>query len=176
MAEHRHDLVRTAARLRKTSARCLAQPVRLTFKRQPSGSDCVAEPLAEAIDREWPTVFGIDNGHMVAVADGQDTEEVSVERNRELPSGLLLNNSNASFAHVGPSHTVYIAPALASIKHERECEPLLSANWPTAFKQRNLGVGPGSDFLSFRSLDAERRIVGKPSDTDGMTDKDPQNL
>lgn len=59
--------------------------MRLTLERQPGSRDRITEPQAEAIDRKWPAVPGIDNGQVVAIADGQNVEQVSVERNRELP-------------------------------------------------------------------------------------------
>jgi hypothetical protein len=44
--------------------------MRLTLERQPGSGDCITEPQAEAIDREWPALLGIDNGQVVAIADG----------------------------------------------------------------------------------------------------------
>src|SRR5215475_2683978 len=100
----------------------------LTVSRQPGSSDCITEPQAEAIDREWPAVLGIDNRRMVAIADGQNAEQLSVERNREFPPGLLWHDANCSFADIDPCHTVHIAPPLAGIKHQREPKALFRAD------------------------------------------------
>ena len=130
MAQHRHNLMGGTSRLCQAPASCLAKAVRLSFERKPGDGDRVTDPLAEAIDGEWLTVLGIDNGHVVAVGDGENGEQVSVQRNRELVSGLLLHNPNGTLAHVGPRHAVHVAPALAGIKHKRERETLLGARRP----------------------------------------------
>ena len=78
VAQHRHNLMGGAARLGQAPASCLAKAVRLSFEQKPRGRNRVTDPLAEAIDRERLTVLGIDNGHVVAVDDGENGEQVSV--------------------------------------------------------------------------------------------------
>src|SRR5689334_21309479 len=127
MAEHCHDLVRAASSFRQTSPSCLAQPMRLTLERQPGSSDRITEPEAIATDREWAAVIGVDNGYAGPVADGENAQQVSVERDCQLPTGLLLHEPNRSFTHIGPCHPMHIASTLTGIKHQRECNALLRA-------------------------------------------------
>lgn len=142
VAQHRHNLVGGASRLGQAPASCLAKAVRLSFERKPRGRHRVTDPLAEAIDRERLTVLGIDNGHVVAVGDGENGEQVSVQRNRELASGLLLHNPNGTLTHIGPRHAVHVASALAGIKHKRERETLLGAGRPVLLESFDLSIRP----------------------------------
>ena len=71
VTKHCHDLMRRASGLGKPSSSSLAQAVWLAVERKTSGSDRITHPLAEAIDREWLAVLGVDDRHMVALGGGE---------------------------------------------------------------------------------------------------------
>src|SRR5262249_36541295 len=156
VAEYRHYLVRGAPRLGKTPTSSLAKAMRLTIERKPSSSDRATEPLTETANRERLGIFRVDDRHLVTLGGGQNCEQVSVERDRELAPGLLLHNSNRFLAHIRPGHAVHVASALTGIKRERESKPLLGTNRPMLFKYRNFGVGPRTNFIRLRPLDPKR--------------------
>ena len=142
MAKYRHYLVGGTPCLSEPPASGLAKAMRLTIERETGGSDRIADPLTETVNRKRPTIFSVDDRRMVALGGSQNRDQVAVERNRELASGFLLRNSNLSIVHIGPSHAVHVAPTLASVKHESESKPLLCADRPMVLKCRYFGVCP----------------------------------
>ena len=176
VAKYSHDLVRSASRVGKTAASSFAKAMRLTIEREPGASDRIPHPLAEAINRERLAVLCVDDGYMVVFSRRHNREQVAVERNHQLSPGLLLHDANCPIAYVSPGHAVHVAPALARMEHQRKRKPLLCADRPMLFKCRNFGLGPRADFLRLWSFDAERWIMVKPSNVDGMPDQHAQNF
>ena len=81
VAKDGHDHLCRRAGLRQAATRRLPQAVWLTTKRQACVSDCVAHPLAEAVDAEGLAVGGRNDRHVVTLCDGQGRKQVTVERN-----------------------------------------------------------------------------------------------
>jgi hypothetical protein len=90
MAKYRHYLIGGTPCLSKPAASGLTKAMRLTIERETGGSDRIAEPLTETVNRKRSTIFSVDDCCMVALSGGQNRDQVAVERNRELSSGFLL--------------------------------------------------------------------------------------
>ena len=87
MAKYRHYLVGGTPCLSEPPASGLAKAMRLTIERETGGSDRIADPLTETVNRKRPTIFSVDDRRMVALGGSQNRDQVAVERNRELASG-----------------------------------------------------------------------------------------
>jgi len=81
VAKDGHDHLRRCASLSQAAAGRLSQAVRLTTKRQASFSNCIAHPLAKAVNAEGLAVGGRDDRDVVTLGDGQGRQQVTVERN-----------------------------------------------------------------------------------------------
>ena len=114
---------------------------------------------------------GIDNGHMVAVGDGENGEQVSVQRNRKLCPVFCCKPEWYPRSR-RPTSCGAHRPALAGIKHKRNARRCLVPVGHRCSKVFDLNIRPGADFLGFRPFDAYRRIVVKPSKVDRMPDQD----
>jgi len=148
----------------------------LTIERKPSNSNCISDPLTEAIDRERLAVLRVDDGYVFALSCGQYREQLAVERDRQLAPSFLLHDTNSPVAYIRPCHAVYIAPALAGIEHQCKRSPLLSANRPMPFEGVNLGISPRPYFLRLRTLNPECRIMIDPSYIDCVPNQDTQHF
>lgn len=90
--------------------------------------------------------------------------------------GLQRHDTDRAVLHIGPRHRHDVGPALASIKQEREGQPLSCPDWPCPFELGDFLLSPGMEFALGELLDPKGRVVFPPSVIDREMNQNLQLL